>query len=174
LQSILFFVGDYVMPRFELLSPKLHAKLKLQTENEKLPHFTPVVTSEFFIAAASCPIMLTKEVETGNFYAGIVLSLKPGETPLKTIEERGGFNPLSLQCNGFYISDDHIVVDRDNPRFSENEGSVLFTESLQPADNLRQIQSALGKYHAGITATQVFIQALSELKLIEPIEMSKF
>jgi SapC len=160
------------MPRFELLSPQQHAGLKLSSENEKVPHFTPVVTSEFFMAAASCPIMLTKEVETGNFYAGVVLSLKPGEPPLKTIEERGGFNPLSLQCNGFYISDDHIVIDRDNTRFSESEGSLLFTESLQPADNLRQIQSALGKYHAGISATQTFIQALSALKLIEPIEMS--
>jgi SapC len=160
------------MPRFELLSPQQHAGLKLSSENGKVPHFTPVVTSEFFMAAASCPIMLTKEVETGNFYAGVVLSLKPGEPPLKTIEERGGFNPLSLQCNGFYISDDHIVIDRDNPRFSESEGSLLFTESLQPADNLRQIQSALGKYHAGISATQTFIQALSALKLIEPIEMS--
>lgn len=160
------------MSRFELLSPKQHAGLKLKSDSEKTPHFTPVVTSEFFMAAASCPIMLTKEVETGNFYAGVVLSLKPGEPPLKTIEERGGFNPLSLQCNGFYISDDHIVIDRDNSRFSESEGNLLFTESSQPADNLRQIQSALGKYHAGINATQTFIQALSELKLIEPIEMS--
>jgi SapC len=160
------------MPRFELLSPKQHSGLKLNSANEKVPHFTPVVTSEFFMAAASCPIMLTKEVETGNFYAGVVLSLKPGESPLKTLEERGGYNPLSLQCNGFYISDDHIVIDRDNPRFSESEGSLLFTESLQPADNLRQIQSALGKYHAGISATQIFIEALSALKLIEPIEMT--
>lgn len=160
------------MPRFELLSPKQHAGLKIKSQLEMTPHFTPVVTSEFFMASASFPIMLTKEVETGNFYAGVVLSLKPGEPPLKTLEERGGFNPLSLQCNGFYISDDHIVVDRDNPRFSESEGNQLFTESLQPADSLRQIQSALGKFHTGISATQTFIQAMSALKLIEPIEMT--
>lgn len=160
------------MPRFELLSPKQHAGLKLNPKNEVTPHFTPVVTSEFLMAAACCPIMLTKEVETGNFYAGVVLSLKPDEQVLKTIAERGGYNPLSLLCNGFYVSDDHIVIDRDNPRFSESEGNLLFTESLQPADNLRKIQSALGKYHAGISATQTFIQALSELKLIEPIDMT--
>ncbi|HOY22936.1 MAG TPA: SapC family protein [Cellvibrio sp.] len=158
------------MPRFELLSPSLHAKLKIKSEN--VPHFTPVVTSEFFTAAASCPIMLTKEAETGRFYAGVVLSLKPGEPPLKTIEERGGFNPLSLQCSGFYISENNIVVDRDSPRFSDSEGGQLFTDSLQPGDNLRQIQQALGKYHAGIEMTQIFIRSLSELKLIEPVDMS--
>lgn len=160
------------MPRFEMLSPKQHAQLRLRSNDNNWPHFTPVVTSEFFMAAASGPIMLTKEAETGNFYVGAVLSLKPGEAPLKSPEERGGFNPLSLQCNGFYISDQNIVIDRENVRFSDSEGDLLFTESSQPADSLRHIQTALGKYHAGIEATKTFINALTNHKLIEPIEMT--
>jgi len=160
------------MAVYELLSPKIHSNLRLDSLKEKTPHFTQIVTSEFAAAAACCPIMFTKEPDTGNFFAGVVLSLKPDEPELKSLEERGGFNPLSLLCRGFYISEEHIVIDRDNSRFNGNDGELLFTESLQPADCLRQIQNALGKFHFGVEATTRFINELVELQLIEPIEMS--
>ena len=124
------------------------------------------------MAATSCPIMLTKDPETGAFLIIAVLSLKPGESPLKSIKERGGFTPLALQCYGFYTTDEHIAIDRDNPRFSETEGEPLFTASLQPDDCLRQVQIGLGRLQAGDEATAVFVQSLMELKLIEPIDMS--
>jgi len=160
------------MARFELLNPNAHSKLRLLPPPDTGAHFTQIVSSEFTTAATSCPIMLTKDPETGNFFAGVVLSLKPGEAPLKSVEERGGFQPLSLQCNGFYISDEHIAVDLDNPRFSEAEGDLLFTETQQPADSLRQVQVALGKFQTGIETTKAFIAALTEHKLIEAIDMS--
>ncbi len=159
------------MPQYELLDPQKHAHLRLRA-GERKPHFARIVLSEFTLAAASCPIMLTKDPETGDFLAIAVLSLKPGETPLKSTEERGGFNPLSWQCHGFYTSDDRIVIDRDNPRFSETEGEPLFTGSLQPDDCLRQVQIGLGRLHAGDDATRAFIASLTELNLIEPVDVS--
>lgn len=160
------------MPRYELLDPRKHGQLRLRSLGGSEPHFARIVPGEFAMAAASSPIMLTKDPETGAFLIIAVLSLKPGESPLKGIKERGGFTPLALQCYGFYTSDEHIVIDRDNPRFSETEGEPLFTETLQPNDCLRQIQIGLGRLRTGDEATAVFVQSLTELNLIEPVDMS--
>lgn len=160
------------MSRFEMLDPTKHGQLRLRSIDENETHFARIILSEFAIAAASCPVMLTKDPQTGEFLAIAVMGLKPGEGALKGIGERGGFTPLALQCHGFFTSDEHIVIDLDNPRFSETEGEALFTASLQPNDCLRQIQIGLGKLQAGEEATGVFIQSLMELNLIEPIDMS--
>ncbi len=159
------------MARFELLSPEQHQDLRLITQSNT-PHFTPVVSSEFFDAASSLPIMLTKNAETGEFFTGVVLSMKSGEPPIKNLAQRGGFIPLSLQCNGFYISDQQIAIDRDNPRFSNTEGEALFTASRQPAECLRKVQHALGKLHIGQEQTQAFIKAMTENQLIEPVDLN--
>lgn len=158
------------MARFELLSADQHLALHVKALDET-PHFTPVVSSEFAEAASSLPIMLTKNAETGEFFTGVVLSMKSGEPPIKNLAQRGGFIPLSLQCRGFYISDHQIAIDRDNPRFSTTEGDALFTASHQPAECLRKVQQALGKLHVGHEHTQAFITAMMDSHLIEPVDL---
>jgi hypothetical protein len=160
------------MPNYQLLTSTEHKALRVQPGVLVEPHFVQVVASEFAAAATSCPIMFTKDPATGTFFAGVVLSLKPGEPAIKDVVSRGGFVPLSLQFNGFYISDQNIAIDRDNPRFSETEGELLFTDSQQPGDYLRQVQAALGKFNAGLQTTDAFIESLMKLKLIEPIDMT--
>lgn len=159
------------MPNYQLLTPTEHGSLRVLPAAQSEPHFAHIVVNEFSAAATSCPIMFTKDPSTGQFFAGAVLSLKPGESVIRDVVSRGGFVPLSLQFRGFYISDQHIAIDRDNPRFSETEGEPLFTESAQPAEYLREVQVALGKFHAGIEATNALIRSLMEFKLIEPIDM---
>ncbi|GGY84353.1 hypothetical protein GCM10011613_31600 [Cellvibrio zantedeschiae] len=158
------------MARFELLSADQHQDLRLIAQGET-PHFTSVITSEFFEAANSLPIMLTKNSETGEFFAVVILSMKSGEPPIKNLAQRGGFVPLSLQCQGFYISDQQIAIDRDNPRFSSTEGEALFTASRQPAECLRKVQHTLGKLHIGQEQNQAFIKAMTENQLIEPVDL---
>ena len=159
------------MAHFELLSAEQHQDLRLITHGETL-HFTPVISSEFFEAAYSLPIMLTKNSETGEFFTGVVLSMKSGEPPIKNLAQRGGFVPLTLQCHGFYISDQQIAIDRDNPRFNTIEGEALFTASRQPAECLRKVQHALGKLHVGQEQTQAFIKAMIDNQLIEPVDLN--
>ena len=159
------------MARFELLSADQHQDLRLINQSQT-PHFTPVISSEFFEAASSLPIMLTKHSDTGEFFTGVVLSMKSGEPPIKNLAQRGGFLPLSLQCNGFYFSDQQIAIDRDNPRFSTAEGDTLFTASRQPAECVRKVQHALGKLHVGQEQTQTFIKAMTDNKLIEPVDLN--
>jgi hypothetical protein len=136
------------------------------------PHFVEIVPSEFVAAAIACPILFSKDPGTGAFYAGAVLGLKPGEGALKSIEERGGFVPLNLQRDGFFISGERIAIDRANPRFSTTEGEALFDESQQPGTSLRQMQRVLGQLHEGARQSAALVRDLMNLKLLEPIDVS--
>jgi len=160
------------MTKVELLNPQSHRHLRLRPTTDAAPHFIQIVVGEFVEAAASCPIVLTKAAATGDFYAGALLGFKPGESFLKYIMARGGFKPLGLQRDGFFLSGEHIAIDRSNPRFSEADGEPLFDGAHQPSARLRQIQQVLGKLQAGIKTTDAFIHALVDLGLVEPIDIS--
>jgi hypothetical protein len=158
-------------PKHELLSPEDHRHLRLRPSEEGAPHFVQIVTSEFAAAAASCPILFTKDPTNGEFYAGAIFGFKPGESFFDDLRGRGGFNPLNVQREGFFVSGEHISIDRNNPRFSETEGERLFDEARQPSVCLRSIQRSLGELQAGLAQTKAFIQALVECKLIEAIDI---
>jgi hypothetical protein len=158
------------MSNVQLLSPQNHGHLRLQRNEPQTPHFSQIVATEFATASTCCPILFTKDPDTGSFYAGALFGFKPGENLLVSVD--GGFQPLMLQRDGFFLSDKHIAIDRANPRFSETDGDPLFDAALQPADALRAIQRILGEIHAGLEQARSFVAALSDLKLIEPIDVS--
>jgi len=159
------------MRRLELLNADAHGHLRMRSSSAACPHFVQIVVNEFGAAAASCPILFTKEATTGQFYAGALFGFKPGESFLPETLERGGFNPLNLQRDGFFISGEDIAIDLDSPRFSDTEGEPLFDPARQPSASLRQIQRVLGQLQAGTDMTQAFIRELTGLKLIEPIDV---
>jgi hypothetical protein len=158
--------------RLEPLNPQEHGRLRLRARSEQEPHFVQIVPAEFAAAAACFPVLLSKDPSSGAFYPGVMLGFKPGEAPLKSIAERGGFEPLHLQRDGFFISGEQILIDRDNPRFSESEGEPLFDDSLQPAMCLRRVQRVLGQLHEGTMQSGALIRSLVELKAVEPIDIT--
>ena len=160
------------MPNLELLNPQAHGRLRLRPAGESAPHFVQILAPEFMVASTCCPILFTKDPEAGGFYAGAMFGFKPGENLLGTAADRGGFVPLMLQREGFFMSDRHISIDRDHARFSEHDGEPLFDESHEPGKSLRAIQRTLGEIHAGLERTKAFIADLAALRLIEPIEVS--
>ena len=160
------------MTKFEVLNYEDHRRLRLRLQHENGPHFVQIIISEFAAAAASWPILLTKDSETGAFFPGIVCGLKAGECMLTDVSDQGGYQPLNALRDGFYISGERIIIDRANHRVSESEGEPLFDSSKQPTANLQQIQHVLGLLHAGADPTNKFVGALAALKLIEPIDIS--
>ncbi|HEY0687331.1 MAG TPA: SapC family protein [Steroidobacter sp.] len=160
------------MATHELLNPQDHAHLRLLPRQGAEPHFVQIVPGEFVSAAVACPVLFSKDPATGAFYAGAALGLKPGEGALKSTQDRGGFEPLALQRDGFFIAEDRIAIDRSNPRFSETEGEPLFDSAQQPSTALRRIQRALRHLHEGIAQTAALVRELMDLKLIEPIDIS--
>lgn len=160
------------MSSLERLNPQDHGHLRLRPRSAPEPHFVQIVPIEFAAAAVCCPILFSKDATSGAFYAGAMLGLKPGESALRDVADRGGFEPLNLQREGFFISGEHIVIDRDNPRFSESEGEPLFDEALQPSVSLRRIQRVLRQLHEGTTQADALVRNLVELKVVEPIDIS--
>lgn len=160
------------MSSVERLNPQDHSRLRLRARGGPEPHFIQIVPVEFAMAAVSCPILFSKDAATGTFYAGAMLGLKPGEGALKDMDERGGFEPLNLQRDGFYVSGEHIAIDGRNRRFSQSEGEPLFDEDGQPSVGLRRIQRVLGQLHEGQGQSDSFVRDLTELRLIEPIDIA--
>lgn len=156
----------------EMLSAERHVRLRLRASDALTPPFVQVVPAEFAAAATCCPILFTKEPDTGSFYTGAMFGFKSGENLAGSGEERGGFQPLMLQRQGFFLSGQHIAIDRGHARFSETEGDPLFDAARQPAEVLRSMQRVLGDVHTGLEQMKAFIGALLELKLIEPIDVS--
>lgn len=160
------------MPTIELLDPAAHGHLRLRAPAAETPHFVQILAPEFAAAAACCPILITKETTTGAFYAGAMFGFRPGENLVGSADERGGFQPLMLQRDGFFISEQNIAIDREHARFSETEGEPLFDGARQPADGLRAIQRVLGVIHQGLEQTRAFIDAIVELRLLESIDIA--
>lgn len=160
------------MSSLERLNPQDHGQLRFCPRSGPEPHFVQIVPVEFAAAAACCPVLFSKDPASGAFYAGAMLGLKPGEGALKDVADRGGFEPLNLQRDGFFISGEHIAIDRGNPRFSESEGEPLFDEAQQPSVALRRIQRVLRQLHEGTAQSDAFVRNLVELKLVESIDIS--
>src|SRR3954464_10341208 len=94
--------------RFELLNPQDHRKLRLSPRLGPEPHFVQIVANEFAAAAVRCPILITKDATTVQFYVGAMLGFKPGECLLPTSVDRGGFQPLNFLREGFFTSGEQI------------------------------------------------------------------
>ena len=156
----------------QLLDVRQHAHLRLRNASAPPPHFVQVLATEFAAAATCCPILFSKDTSDGRFFAGAMLGFKPGENLVGGVDERGGFDPLMLRRDGFFISGAQLAIDRDHERFSEADGEALFDDSGAPSAALRAVQRALGEIHAGLEQTRAFMTAVSELKLIEPIDIS--
>jgi hypothetical protein len=156
----------------ELLDPERHARLRLRPPQQELSHFVPVFANEFAAAAACSPILFTKDAGTGRFYAGAVLGFEPGENLVGGADEPGGFDPLSRRREGFFVSGANIAIDPACPRFSEHDGEPLFDEARQPAAALRAMQRTLGEIHNGLERSNAFITAMTDHRLVEPIDVS--
>jgi len=156
----------------ELLDLEAHRTLRVRTSGLETPHFVQVVAAEFSTAGTRCPILLTKSAETGQFYAGAMYGFRPGENLLDAPDGPAPYRPLDLERQGFFISGENIAIDRENPRFSDQEGQPLFEADGQPAERLRYIQKVLGQLKHGVEETDRFIKAMLDHRLVEPIDIS--
>jgi len=157
----------------EYLNAADHAGLRLGEPPRGGPHFVQIVASEFVSAASVCPIFLTKDAETGRFYAGAMFGFEPGENLLQGDgASQGLFTPLDLQRLGFFVTaDGAIAIDPAHPRFASGQGGALFEADGQASPSLRRVQHALAQLGAGVPETDAFIQALVEARLVEQVDV---
>lgn len=154
------------------LNSEEHRTLRLRSLPTENRHFVEIMASEFAAAAASCPIFLVKNAETGAFYAGAMFGFKPGENLLSDENDSLPFRALDQLREGFYVADSDIAIDVANPRFSENDGEPLFDMDGQPAEILRRMQRVLAGLVNGKPETEAFIATLLRLKLVESVDVT--
>ncbi|MCY1175020.1 SapC [compost metagenome] len=161
------------MATLEVLSTDHHAGLRLGPPLSADRHFVQIVLDEFESVAARFPILFTKHPETGAFYAGALLGLKPGENIAAGSGDGAAVDRLfDLVRQGFFISGDHIAIDPAHTRFVRAGGQPVFDDGGTPAVALRRVQSALSQLHAGLPQTEQFLKRLLARKLVEPIDLS--
>jgi hypothetical protein len=135
--------------------------------------FVQVIVNEFPLLAAQCPILFSKDADTGGFYCGAMLGVDPGENLL--IEEGGpfeGYRPLNLQRAPFFASTaGGLGIDLDSPRVDAEGGEALFTESGEPTAYLESVMATFRELKPGLERTKVFVETLLGLKLIEPVDI---
>jgi hypothetical protein len=155
------------LAQWEVLSVEQHSGLCFDPAARRPRQFAQIVASEFSEAALDHPVLFTKRADTGAFYAGALLSLVAGGSLVA-----GTFRPADMDREGFYVDAERIVIDRDHPQFAALGGEPLFDGEGAPSASLRQVQRALARLEAGLSATDQLIQRLLRVGVIEPIDIN--
>ena len=144
--------------QLELLNSEAHKNLRMRIDPGKPhPHFVPIVLSEFGAAASSCPIFFAKDSATGEFYAAALFGFEAGELLVDfAAEGRASFQPLEVQRQGFFASEQNIALDPGHPRFGAGATVALFEEDGTPSNALRTMQRIIGQLATGIEATGTY------------------
>jgi len=162
------------MTNVALLNNHDHRALRVQAgasarygDNQR---FVAVILGEFPHLVAHYPILLTKDQNTGAFFAGAMLGFDEGENLF--LDERGmeTYRPLNLQRGPFFTAGTEVAIDLDSPRL-EAGGKPLFTEQGEPTQYLQSIMALFRDLKPGLEMTKTFVESLVGLKLVEPIDI---
>ena len=118
--------------------------------------FVQVVVREFPLLAIQCPILVSKDADTGAFFCGAMLGFDEGEN-LFLADGGGheGYRPLNLQRAPFYVAG----------------GERVFDDAGQPTAYLEGIRSVFNELRPGLEMTKAFLETLVRLKLLAPLEV---
>lgn len=157
------------------LDKETHRSLKVDTRasaDHDNKRFTPVMVSEFSRLVVHYPILFSKDANTGRFYCGVLLGFDEGENLfLEEWGERELYRPLTLQRGPFYAQGRDVAIDLDDPRVGAENGQPIFTEFGQPTKLLQSIIWAFQDLAPGLETTRIFVERLTELNLIEPVDI---
>lgn len=133
-------------------------------------HFVPVIVGEFPLLAVHYPILLTKDSDTGAFFAGAMLGFDEGENLFLDARGMETYRPLNLQRGPFFTAGGDLAIDLDSPRIGEG-GRALFDEAGEPTQYLQSIMALFRDLNRGLEQTKIFVKKLVALKLVEPIDI---
>jgi hypothetical protein len=159
------------MGKLEFLDPQAHANLRLATNNAANRNFVQIVAAEFLPAMHDYPILFTKHPESGAFYAGALMGLEPGQNILANDGILNGYRPADLVRQGFFLSEEKIAIDPDDPVFAP-DGEPLFDATGESSKALKRVQHAMQTLHHGLSETSAIIDRFLTHRLIEPIDIT--
>jgi hypothetical protein len=160
-----------------LLDNQSHRKLRVHAQpgaqHGDNQRFVAVVVSEFHALATHCPILFSKDADTGQFYCGAMMGFDAGENLfLDDYRTLSVYRPLNLQRGPFLTSGSDLAIDLDHPRVAAGGDQELFTETGEPSRYLQSIMGLMRDLRPGLERTRIYIDTLLGLKLIEPMTVS--
>ena len=175
------------MSNFEVLDPKQHQSLRVNTQPGAA--FGDNVMSamvfpfEFRTLQAEYPVLFRKDGQTGQFYALALFGLEPKENlDLDGAQWIARYLPLSARRAPFLITerkslDEHraaellVSIDLDHPRTHHPDGELVFNEDGSNSPLLDSTIERLGDIHAGHEQTRQYFDALNAFNLITPMRL---
>jgi hypothetical protein len=165
------------MTHIVLLDRNSHRKLRVHSQaaahygdNQR---FVAVAVNEFSVLSLHYPILFSKDADTGQFYCGAMLGFDAGENLfLEDYRTLRAYRPLNLQRGPFFTAGTDLAIDLDHPRVTPAGDQELFTEVGEPSGYLQSVMSLMRDLRPGLERTRVFVDALMNLKLIEPITIN--
>jgi hypothetical protein len=164
------------MPQ-EMLNSEIHSNLKLNPiknfSHISHHHVIPLLLSEFIYAAADCPVVFVKDTDTGEFQPAAIYGLEAGRNLF--VQQKywlGVYCPRIVENAAFHLSKDKsestLLIERNNPRLSENHGEPLFTETQEESELIFAIKQELIDYSQQKVQDQDSIDALLKDNLLIP------
>ncbi len=142
--------------------------------------FSPTFPLEFRSVQAQYPIFFVKEAATGRLLPVALFGFQQQENLfLQHNNWQHSYIPLSVLRQPFLIgqqlSREHGVeqvqrvlhLDTQSPRLSETEGEALFLAYGGNSPYLEQMAGLLETLHLGLQDSQLFVELLLELNLLE-------
>ena len=165
------------MTNIVALNSQTHRALRVQPHASALhgdnQRFVPVIISEFPLLAVHCPILLSKDADTGAFYCGAMLGFDAGENLFLDGSNRyDAYRPLNLQRGPFYTSGDDLAVDLDSSRIDTAGGEPLFDAGGEPTPYLQSIMALMRELKPGLERTKIFVETLMKLKLVGSLNIN--
>jgi hypothetical protein len=139
-------------------------------------HLMPLVPSEFGRASTCFPIVITKNVDTGQFTFSAMMGFQAGEN-LFVREGRwdADYEPLQIQRQPFFVGNDGdskvVCFDSESAALSSDTGEPLFKSASQPSDYLLTVQQILSELMNGEMASEELLTQLSNLELLTPFSI---
>ncbi len=165
------------------INKEQHANLKVATQRN-LTHIanqnlTTITAKEYGIAANNFPIFLIKQPEETRFRSIVMFGLEEGENLFCTGDLwNATYAPQSISMTPFSLGLDPekeksltTFIDIESEYVGEDKDNALFDTEGNETDYHKNIQKSLSDMYENEVMTELFINELSDNKLLQPIEI---
>ena len=174
------------MSNFQKLNNVDHASLKvIPNYSEALGDstmFTVAFPNEMRALQSCYPLLFFRDKQSDRFFPIALQGFEEGENLF--LDASGWLAPvipMMVQRGPFMLSIEHsstgqadqtvVAIDLEHPKISESHGEPLFLEHGGHSDYLDRVVGLLEGIKTGNEQTEQFVEALTSLDLITPIEL---
>jgi hypothetical protein len=171
------------MSNLVALNHQVHHSIRINTQVAEAQgshlNMVPVVLSEFLKLAVQFPIAFTKNKDTGRFVCVALFGFQDGENLFVNNHQWNSlYLPLQIRRQPFFLGNSEhgedqfvICLDTGNPSIQHENGEQLFNADSKETAYLENIKFILAELINGETPTQAFINTLTTLKLLQPMQL---